>query len=260
MADASALYFGEVLHQRLKPRRHRLHYRVFSMLLDLDEIDGLARRCRLFSRNRFNLFSFCDRDHGPGDGTPLRAWVEGHLAEAGIDLDGGPIRLLCFPRMLGYVFNPLSVYFCHAPDGALRAVIYEVRNTFGQRHSYLIPIGGGAGGAVHQSCAKAFYVSLFNDVEGGYRFSVAPPTDSLAIVINQFDDQGPLLNAWLRGRREMLGDRMLFTAFLRYPLMTVKVIAGIHWEALKLWRKGLRIIRRPAPPAHAVTIVGSSAG
>lgn len=258
MAAASALYFGDVLHKRLRPRRHSLRYRVFSLLLDLDEVGDLQRRCRLFSHNRLNLFSFFDRDHGAADGTPPRDWAEGHLARAGIALPDGRIRLLCFPRVLGYVFNPLSVYYCYDRDDTLRAVIYEVRNTFGQRHSYLIPIDPGSAGALHHQCAKAFYVSPFNTVEGEYRFSIAPPAETLAVVINQRDGEGPLLNAWLRGHRVEIDDRTLIGTFGRYPFLTLKVIAGIHWEALKLWRKGLRIVRRPAPPPHAVTIVEPS--
>ena len=138
--SASALYFGTVVHARFRPKRHDLRYRVFAMLLDLDELEALGRTSRLFSHNRFNLFSFLDRDHGPGDGQPLRQWITGVLVDAGIDIGRGAIRVLCYPRILGYVFNPLSIYFCHRPDGSLAAVLYEVNNTFGQRHSYLLPV------------------------------------------------------------------------------------------------------------------------
>jgi len=138
----STLYVGSVMHRRLRPRRHRLRYRVFWMLLDLDEIERLPRVLRLFSHNRFNAVSFHDADHGDGSATPLRAQVERHLAAAGIALGGGAIRLLCMPRILGYGFNPLSVYFCYQRSGLLAAILYEVHNTFGERHSYLIPTGG----------------------------------------------------------------------------------------------------------------------
>lgn len=259
MTLSSALYFGDVLHQRLRPRRHRLHYRVFTIFIDLDELPELDRRSRLFSYNRFNLFSFFERDHGDAGDFGLRAWVRGQLARAEINLDGGAIRLLCFPRVLGYVFNPLSIYFCYARDGRLTAVIYEVRNTFGQHHCYLIPVAPGDARSVHQACAKEFYVSPFNRVAGRYRFSLKPPEDTLAVVINQDDEDGPLLNAWLSGRRVAFDDRGLALAFVRYPLMTVKVIAGIHWEALRLWLKGMRLVARPAPPADTVTVVKPSA-
>ncbi len=249
----AALYFGTVLHQRLRPVRHELRYRVFSMLLDLDEIPDLARRLRLFSHNRFNLFSFHDRDHGTRRAEPQRPHVEAQLARAGIALEGGPIRLLCFPRVLGYVFNPLSIYFCHHRDGSLRAVLYEVSNTFGQQHGYLIPVAAGDG-IVRQSCDKLFYVSPFMEMACRYEFRLAPPDEQLTVFIRQSDREGPILHASLEGRRAPVSDRTLLGAFLRYPLMTLKVIAGIHWEALRLWRKGLRIVPRPAPPLEAVTI------
>lgn len=249
----SCLYFGSVMHERLRPRRHALRYRVFSMLVDLDEIPALAARLRLFSHNRFNLFSFHDRDHGGSDGAALRPYVEASLARAGIALEGGAICLLCFPRMLGYVFNPLSIYFCHHRDGALRAILYEVRNTFGEMHSYLIPVSG-APAVVRQSCEKEFYVSPFMAMDCRYEFRLAVPDERLAVTIRQTDREGPILHASLEGRRVKLGDRTLLRAFLRYPLMTLKVIAGIHWEAAKLWRKGLRPLPRPAPPRDALTI------
>ena len=135
---ASAIYAGLVTHLRLRPRRHALRYRLFQLLIDLDDLPKLDRHLRLFSRGRFNLISFHDKDHGDGRGD-LRAYVEGVLKDAAIPFDGGAIRILCLPRVLGYVFNPISLYFCHARSGALRAILYEVNNTFGQRHSYLFP-------------------------------------------------------------------------------------------------------------------------
>jgi hypothetical protein len=249
----SCLYFGNVVHQRLRPLRHALRYRVFSLALDLDEIPALGARLRWFSHNRFNLFSFHDRDHGARDGSAPRPHVESALARAGITLDGGAIRLVCFPRMLGYVFNPLSVYFCHHRDGALLAILYEVRNTFGEMHSYLIPVSS-ADAVLRQSCDKEFYVSPFMEMACRYEFRLSVPGERLAVTIRQTDAAGPILHASLEGRRVPLGDRTLLAAFLRYPLMTLKVIAGIHWEAAKLWRKGLRPLPRPAPPRDAVTV------
>src|SRR5262245_25752722 len=126
------------MHRRIKPKPHKLRYRVFWALLDLDELPALSRRLRLFSFERFNLFGFYTADHGDGSDISLRDQAEKHLADAGIDLDGGAIKLLCMPRILGFVFNPISVYYCYRRDGGLAALIYEVHNTFGQRHSYLI--------------------------------------------------------------------------------------------------------------------------
>ena len=251
--SGSCLYFGSVMHERLRPRRHGLRYRVFSLFVDLDEIPTLADRLTLFSHNRFNLFAFHDRDHGPRNGGALRPYVERSLARADIALDGGSIRLLCFPRMLGYGFNPLSIYFCHHRDGDLRAILYEVRNTFGEMHSYLIPVSG-TDAVLRQSCEKEFYVSPFMGMACRYEFRLSSPGDRLAVTIRQTDAAGPILHASLEGRRVPLGDRALLEAFLRYPLMTLKVIAGIHWEAAKLWRKGLRPLPRPAPPRDAITI------
>jgi uncharacterized protein len=249
----SALYFGTVLHRRLRPVAHALKYRVFSLLLDLDELPALGRNLWFLSHNRFNLFSFYDRDHCGRRNEALRPQIEATLAAAGIDLAGGGIRLLCFPRVLGYVFNPLSVYFCHHRDGALRAILYEVSNTFGEWHGYLIPVED-SGALVQQSCSKDFYVSPFMAMEGRYEFRLAPPGERLAIYIRQLDAAGPILHASLDGTRAPLDDRTLLGAFLRYPLMTLKVIAGIHWEALRLWRKGVPLVPRPAPPLAAVTI------
>lgn len=252
----SALYAGKVMHQRLKPRRHRLSYRMFLLLLDLDEIDALGARLRLFSRNRFNFFGFVDRDHGDNSDGSLRAYVERQLNASGIEADGGPIRLLSMPRMLGYAFNPLSVYFCHRRQGDLSAILYEVSNTFGQRHSYLIPVAdSGREGLIEQHCDKHFYVSPFIAMGMRYRFRVSPPGDEVSIHITASDDQGPLIVASFSGKRRPLTDATLARAFLAYPLLTIKVIAAIHWEALLLWAKGMRLYERPQPPREPVTHV-----
>lgn len=156
--EGSALYIGRVMHQRLRPKRHRLSYRVYNLLIDIDELPQLHARLRCFSVDRFNLFSFHAADHGDGSGRDLRAQVEARLREAGLPT-GGAIRLLAMPRLLGHVFNPLSVWFCHAPGGALQALLYEVNNTFGQRHSYLIPVADDGAPIVEQHCDKQMYVS-----------------------------------------------------------------------------------------------------
>jgi len=254
MSGSSALYFGVVTHRRSRPKPHRLAYRVFTMLLDLDELDGLGSSLRLFAHNRFGLFSFHGRDHGAGAGD-LRHYVEAQLRAAGTDIEGGPIRLLCYPRLLGYVFNPISVYFCHWRDGRLAAMIYQVDNTFGDRHLYVIPVLENGSGPIHQECAKMLHVSPFMGMDMNYRFRIAPPGASVAVAVEVCDAEGPMLEALFAGRRVDLNDRNLALAFLRYPLMTLKVMAGIHWEALILWRKGLRFHRRPPAPALPVTVV-----
>ncbi|SCW93250.1 DUF1365 domain-containing protein [Ancylobacter rudongensis] len=254
MSEASALYAGEVMHVRLKPRRHRLAYRLFSLLLDLDEIAGLDARLRLFSRNRFNVFSFHDRDYADPEAGPLKAQVEHLLADAGLEPDGGAIRLLTLPRLFGYAFNPLSVYFCYRRDGSLIALLYEVNNTFGQRHSYLIPVGANETAPLRQKAEKRFYVSPFMDMGLTYSFRITPPGQGLRIAILASDAQGPVLSAVQTATRRPLNDRQLLRVMLSYPLLTLKVIAGIHWEALRIWAKGIGLRPRPKAPDSPVSI------
>lgn len=254
----SAIYQGVVMHHRLRPRQHKLRYRVVSFLLDLDEIDDLANRLKLFSRNRFNLFSFHDRDFGDGRATNIRGRVSQTLRDHGLGDCDCRVEVLCYPRILGFVFNPLSEYFCYRDDGTLGAVLHEVSNTFGDRHSYLIPVTSDCQdkrGVVRQHCAKGFYVSPFIGMQADYHFRISPPDQGVAVSIRETDDKGAFLNAAFVGDRIALSDRTLFDAFIRYPLMTLKVVAGIHWEALHLWRKGFPFHRRPQPPQHAVTFV-----
>jgi uncharacterized protein len=249
----SALYVGQVTHRRLRPRKHALRYRTFALLLDLDELPDLTARLRLFSHNSFNLFSFCDRDYGSGAAS-LRAQVEGHARRVGIDLDGGPIRLLTMPRILGYAFNPISLYFCHDRSGGLRAILYEVNNTFGERHSYFIPVEA-ASGPIRQSCAKQFYVSPFMAMDMVYQFTVTPPAEKVSIAIVERDRQGVVLTATQAQDRAALTDAALTRVFFSHPLLTLKVVVGIHLEALILWIKGMRLQIRPPPPDQPVTHV-----
>lgn len=241
----SCLYFGHVMHARLTPATHRFRYRVFSLLLDLDELPEIDRRLRLFSVGRFNLFGFADRDHGVGarPGESTRAWAERTLRDAGVPWAGGSIRLLCFPRMFGHVFNPLSEYFCHDRDGRLVAVIHEVHNTFGERHAYVLPVSpeDAERGTVAQACDKAFYVSPFMDMDMRYVFRIRPPGESVSVLIREYGREGEVLRATLSGRRRALGDAMLLRAFFAYPLMTLRIVAAIHWQALRLWRKGVKM-------------------
>jgi DUF1365 family protein len=248
----SSLYESTVMHHRVRPFRHRFAYRVFSLLLDVDEIAALGRRLRLFSHNRFNLLSFLDRDFGPGDGTSPRQWVERTLRAEGYGFPVGRIDLLCFPRILGYVFNPLSVYYVRDVAGALRVILYEVTNTYRDRHSYLLPVDGD-GGVIRQACDKNLYVSPFIDMRARYHFRLAEPGDELAVAIREETPEGNVLFAALSGVRRPLSDGILLRMLARHPLMTLKVIGGIHWEAFRLWRKGARVFRHPAPPATAVS-------
>jgi len=250
----SCLYRGKVMHRRLRPRRHRLEYDVFWIYADLDELDSLDRDIPIFSVNRRNLVSLYDADHGDG-ATPMRDWVTARLAEAGLELPGGRIAVLCHPRLFGYVFNPISVFFCFAADGAPAAVLYEVTNTYHDRHSYLFPLARGNDPVLRHSCDKRLYVSPFIGMTARYDFNIRIPDDALVFGIRETDPEGTLLTAAVTARRVALDTRSLAAALLRYPLSTVKVMAGIHWEALKLWLKGVPYHGHPPPPADPVSII-----
>lgn len=250
----SALYVGAVMHRRLRPKVHQFRYRAFWLLIDLDELPDLTARLALFSHNRFNLFALHEADQGDGSATPIRIQAERHLSEAGIDIVGGSIRLLCMPRTLGYSFNPISIYFCHRPNGALAAIIYEVHNTFGERHSYVAPVETKFD-EIRQNCRKAFYVSPFMDMDLAYHFRLTEPADRVAVGISASKGGERVLNASLAGLRRELTDGALLLMFLTIPLITAKVTLAIHWEALRLWLKGIRLRDRPAPPARNATPV-----
>lgn len=254
----SCLYAGQVMHHRMKPKRHRFIYRVTSVLLDLDELDVLDHSLRWFSRNRFNLFSFHDQDHGDGSSIPLVEQVRTLLQEQGIETGQGAIHLLCYPRLLGYVFNPLSVFYCHDEAGRLRAILYEVSNTFNQKHNYLIPVEDPDTGQVRQACDKRFYVSPFIDMATRYHFRMQPPGRRVAVCIRQTDVEGAVLHATFTGQRRELTDASLLRTFFTHPLMTLKVIVGIHWEALRLWRKKIPLQARSAPPVNNTTRVSQT--
>lgn len=256
MSLNSAIYAGHVLHVRSRPRKHSLRYSVFSLLIDLDEIDELNNGMRLFGYNRAALYSVHDVDHGNGRKGELRPWLEERLAAAGLKGDVWTIRMLCYPRILGYVFNPLTVYFCYRPQGELAAVLYEVCNTFNERHTYVIPVQADGGPVLRHRCAKEMYVSPFMPMNCEYNFRISPPDEDVAINIGESDPEGPLLFATFSGQRRHLSDSGLLHMALKYPLMTLKVMGGIHWEALKLWWKGVPIYRhKPAASKIASTIV-----
>jgi uncharacterized protein len=242
-ALTSCLYVGSVFHRRLQPKPHRFRYRLFWLLVDLDEISALDRKLSLLSLNRFNLFSLHDRDHGRGGATPLRGQVERLLAAEGIDLAGGAIKLLCMPRTLGYGFNPLSVYFCAGADGALKAIVYEVHNTFGERHAYVLPAAE-SGGSVRQACAKKFFVSPFLPMGLRYEFNVTPPEQRLAVAIRVSGPDGVVLRAALTGERRELTDAALIKAGLAMPVEAMKTTAAIHWQAARLWLKSVAYLGR----------------
>lgn len=244
----SRLYEGVVVHRRLRPVRHHFRYRVFSLLLDLDELPEIARRSRLLRIERPGILSFRAVDHGARDGAPLAPWARAHFAAAGI-ADVARIELLCFPRLWGFVFNPLSVYFAYDVNDELTGILYEVKNTFGGQHAYVLPAGpaarGAADGRIRHGADKSFYVSPFIDMAASYHFALRPPADTLELVIRETDQNGLFFTASQTGVRRPLADRDLAACLLRNLAMTFKVIGGIHVEALRLWLKGA--------PYHAKT-------
>jgi DUF1365 family protein len=259
---AAALYFGEVMHARLKPIGHRFSYRVMSLLIDLDRLDAADRQSPLFGVNRAALYSFSEADHGERDGSRLRAYAQRCAAERGIDLTGGRVRLLCYPRLLGYTFNPLSVYFCYRAGGDLALLIYEVRNTFGDIHAYVLPVKPGelSAAGLRQQQEKLFYVSPFIEMAMRYHFRVSPPAERVKLRILETDREGPLLAATFNGRRRSLTTAALLRSLFALPLVTLKIVAAIHWQALRLWLKGACLVPRPnAAPAN-ITNTGLAPG
>ena len=242
LADGGSVYAGHVMHMRLRPRPHRFRYGLFTLLLDVDRLPETATRLRLLRVNRRGLLSHRDADHGPRDGSPLRPWVEAQLARAGRPRPAR-IALLAMPRLLGYAFNPLSVYFCLDREGRLETLLYEVKNTFGDQIPYVLPAEGE--GIRRHAQVKEMFVSPFIGMDQTYRFDVLPPGERLAIRIKQGDRDGDLLIATQSGDRLPLTDATLARMLLRFPLVTFKVIAGIHWEALRLFLKGAPFRRYP---------------
>ncbi|ASP32659.1 DUF1365 domain-containing protein [Labrenzia sp. VG12] len=243
---AAALYDGAVMHQRMKPREHRFSYSVFTTLLDLDRLHEAGKLSRLFSINRFNLLSFHEKDHGPRDGTCLRSHVERLLRDKQIDRPHR-ILLLAYPRLLGYGFNPLSVYYAYDRQDQLTALVYEVRNTFGGLHTYVAPVRDGqiSDAGIRQEQRKEFYVSPFISMDQNYHFRMLPPGETVRVRILETDAEGPLLSATFSGALKPFRTSTLVKACLRVPFLTLKVMSAIHWEAFKIWRKRVPFHRRP---------------
>lgn len=253
--DAPArLYRCKVMHQRHDRFAYRFTHRVFSLLLDIDRIDETCGRLRLLRHNRRAPVAFHDRDHGPRDGSPLRPWIDGVLHTADIELGGGQVLLLSFPRLWGYVFNPLSLWYCRHRDGSLRAVLAEVSNTFGECHHYLLhEHGRPMDWPVRKRADKVFHVSPFIDMRAEYRFHIVEPGDTLGIAIREYQDDSLLLVATQNGRGQTLTDQTLLGALLRFPFASFKVMAMIHWHALKLWLRRAPLFRKPPPPAEDIS-------
>ncbi|MBU6266716.1 MAG: DUF1365 family protein [Sphingomonadales bacterium] len=242
------LYIGKVMHRRLRPCRHRFAYRYLWLLVDLD---APPPSTRLFSRGGFNLFAFHPRDHGDGSGRPLRDSIALLARNAGLVADGR-ILLLTAPRLLGHAFNPLSIYFCHDAAGTLTAIVWEVSSTFGERHSYVLPVTGPAESAIHQRCAKALHVSPFLPMNLEYRFRVQLGAGRIAVGIQDRDAQGTLLSAGFTAHYRPLGDRALLAALAGALAFPFRSLLAIHWEALRLLLRGAGLFSVPGDPRRAI--------
>ena len=247
------LFHGAVLHARLRPRRNVFRYKVFFLRFPLSELQSLGNA--LFSINRWNLFSFHFQDHGARDGSHPEIWIRGLLAKEGLSEVDGEIWLQAFPRMLGYVFNPVTFWLCHDKGGALRVVLCEVNNTFGEHHHYLLahPDRRPILDSDTMKVLKAFHVSPFCDVAGEYRFKFNVDEAATLIRIDYDDPEGKLLLTAISGKGSEYGAAALMRAFVQYPWMTLGVVLRIHLQALRLWMKGVPWSGKPLPPAQELT-------
>lgn len=242
----SALYLCKVRHRRFKPKAHHLAYRVFNILLDLDEARTLSEKSRVFGYNRRALLAFYETDHGDGSDRPLKDQITRMVLARGLGA-GGPVQVMTLPRVLGFVFNPISLFFVHDEGGTLSAIVHEVNNTFGDRCFYVLPANGQT--PVHQRADKRMHVSPFMDMDYEYAFQVTPPGETYALGIQMIRDGELWLTASQSGERRPFTDRDLFRAWLRHPLLTLKVVVGIHFEALRIWLKGVGYRHPPAKAA-----------
>ena len=240
---SSCIYSGVTTHKRFKPKKHFFIYKTFSLFIDLNEVKDLEKNIKFFSHNKFNVLSFYNIDHGPLDGSSLNKWVKKVLSRAKINIDAGAIKLLCFPRFFGYVFNPLSIFFCYDKNNKLKAVLYEVKNTFNEQHTYVFRSKNSSNLIFHK-CNKKFYVSPFIEMKTFYNFRLLKPGKIINVFIKQSDIDGTLLIACQTGQKLELNSKNLFAQFLKHPLMSFKVILAIHFEAFRLWAKGIKHVKK----------------
>ncbi|MDX2306845.1 MAG: DUF1365 domain-containing protein [Hyphomicrobium sp.] len=258
MSSPVEIYTGPVVHKRLRPKPHALRYRVFSLLVDLDRLSDAERISRFFSVNRWNALSFHEADHGEGTYSGLAAHIRSVMGRAGIDT-GPDARLLAlsYPRIFGYVFNPLTVYFLLDREDRLLGLVYEVNNTWGERHSYVVPAGPEHAGVYAQRAEKRMFVSPFAAEKGRYGFRVTAPGSRVAVGVSLFDADGALIKTHFTGEREAASSFRLAMLLLRFPLMTLKVMGAIHIEALKLWLKGVPVVRGSSARRYTISLIPS---
>jgi len=256
MANAeinSCLYKARVMHNRLAPKAHRFHYDVFMFYLDLDEIDGLCKRLKFMNRNRFNLFNFRDKDHlqlpreNPDASKNIREHITDYLSQNGVIIGNGRIMLLTNLCTAGYQFNPVSFYFCYDEAGKPLCSVVEVCNTFREMKPYFLGTGTMAGNQFRLNTEKYFYVSPFIDMDTSFDFNLHLPGEKLQLKIDDYDKAGNrFFISTLTGERRPLTDANLLRYFFSFPLITLKVIGLIHWQALRLWLKKLAYHKKAA--------------
>ena len=252
MIKNSTIYNGKVVHRRYKPKEHYFKYNVFSLLIDLQELDIIQNKIKIFSYNKFNIISFFDIDHGPRDGSSIKEWIIKNLKSIWINDDKIQIKLLCYPRIFGYVFNPLSVFFIYDQKSRLISILYEVKNTFGEQHTYIFRTDDNK--TIKNNCSKKFHVSPFIEMECHYYFRVLKPSDKISVIIDQSDKNWKLLYASQDGKAKQLNEKNLLISYISHPLMTFKIIAAIHYEAFKLWLKGIKFVKKKLKIKNNISI------
>ena len=247
----SSIYNGTVVHKRFKPKIHFFKYQVFSLLIDLSELKILDQKINFFSYNSFNLISFFDKDHGDRDGSSLFEWVKKNLKENKIISENIKIKLLCYPRIFGYVFNPLSVFYVYDKNEEVISILYEVKNTFGEQHTYIFKVENN--NLLQHNCEKKFHVSPFIEMDCNYFFRILKPTEKISVIIDQYQSNEKILYASQDGIRRDFTSSELIRSYLKHPLMTFKIIIAIHFEAFKLWTKGIRYIKKKLKIKNNIT-------
>ncbi len=252
---AAYLCRSRVRHRRFDRFRYDFVYPFFRVWVDIDRLSRVDRASRIFRYNRPGAVSLRDRDHGARDDSPLRPWLEGHLEAHGVTNAQGPIYLFAFPRILGYGFNPLSLWFAYSEEHSLKAVLFEVHNTFGERHSYLVHRAGETlTWPIRSHHDKTFYVSPFLPMDLRYAFALYRTGERLRVVVKDYTPEGELKLVAIEDTYvRPLTDRSLGMAVARFPFSSLRAMALIHWQALKLWFRGARPYRRPSPPASEVS-------